>query len=245
MPDKSTKRICVATIAVAGVLATVGVGYAAIPGSDGMIHGCYNASSNPSGQLRVIDVDAGAKCSKNEVALNFNQRGPKGDTGPQGPKGDTGLQGPKGDAGLQGPKGDTGLPGADGDDGADGRDGAAGPAGPSDAYVARHVGFHQGYIGVPSDDVRHAIVTKSLPAGNYTFVATAELLDYDRSFVAVCALELNGSDLDLKATSDLATLVGSGSLGAPGNVTVKCLTSDDGVQVSNVTVIATRVGALH
>jgi hypothetical protein len=242
MPDKSTRRICVATIAVAGVLATVGVGYAAIPSADGVIHSCYNASANPSGQLRVIDVEAGAKCAKNEVALNFNQRGPKGDTGPQGPKGDTGLQG------LQG---DTGLPGADGDGGADGKDGAAGPAGPagpSDAYVARHDGYYQGYIGVPSDDVRHAIITKSLPAGDYTFVATADLLDYDRSFVAVCSLVLNGSDLDIKAvggSQSLTTLLGSGSLNAPGTVTVNCLTSDDGVQVTDVTVIATRVGALH
>jgi hypothetical protein len=100
-----------------------GSGYAAIPSADGVIHSCYNASSNPSGQLRVIDQEAGAKCSKNEKALSFNQKGPKGDPGPQGPhgpKGDTGATGAKGDpgsqgepgpAGPQGPKGDKGDPG--------------------------------------------------------------------------------------------------------------------------------------
>lgn len=61
-------------IAALGVLAAVGVGYAAIPSGDGVIHSCYNASSHPSGQLRVIDQEAGAKCSKNEKALAFNQK---------------------------------------------------------------------------------------------------------------------------------------------------------------------------
>jgi hypothetical protein len=68
----------------AQVVAASGAAYAAIPSADGVIHGCYNASSNPSGQLRVIDAEAGAKCGKNEKVLDFNQRGPKGDTGPQG-----------------------------------------------------------------------------------------------------------------------------------------------------------------
>jgi hypothetical protein len=71
-----------------------------------VIHSCYNASSNPSGQLRVIDVEAGAKCAKNEKALNFNQRGPQGDAGPAGP---AGPQGPKGDTGPAGPQGPAGA----------------------------------------------------------------------------------------------------------------------------------------
>ena len=53
------------------------------------------------------------------------------------------------------------------------------------------------------------------------------------------------TDLDIKATSDNTTLLGSGSLNAPAAATVKCQTSYDGVQVTDVTVIATRVGALH
>ena len=38
----------VAALALAGVFTVVAVGYGAIPGSDGVIHGCYNAASNPS-----------------------------------------------------------------------------------------------------------------------------------------------------------------------------------------------------
>ena len=89
----SHKHVVVLALAVLGVLAAVGIGYAAIPSSDGVIHGCLNTSSNPSGALRVIDTDAGAKCAKNEKALNFNQQGPKGDPGAPGPKGDQGAPG--------------------------------------------------------------------------------------------------------------------------------------------------------
>src|SRR5215208_7819537 len=108
MKGKLTRRINIAVIATLGVLAAVGAGYAAIPSADGVIHSCYNASSNPSGQLRVIDAEAGAKCAKNEKALDFNQKGPKGDAGPQGPqgpKGETGATGPSGPQGAAGPQG--------------------------------------------------------------------------------------------------------------------------------------------
>ena len=91
-----------AALVVAGV---VGVAYATIPGSDGVIHGCYNGGTSPSGQLRVIDPAAGGKCAKNEKALDFNQQGPKGDSclssepacrGPQGEPGEVGPTGPAG-----------------------------------------------------------------------------------------------------------------------------------------------------
>jgi hypothetical protein len=58
--------IAATSIAVLGLAA--GIAYATIPDSGGVIHSCYNASSNPSGQLRVIDTDLGAKCAKNEKA---------------------------------------------------------------------------------------------------------------------------------------------------------------------------------
>src|SRR5215216_4025194 len=119
MKPSLTRWSGIATLVLVALLATVGVGYAAIPSADGVIHSCYNASSNPSGSLRVIDAEAGAKCNKNEKSLAFNQ------TGPQGPKGDTGPQGP------QGPTGATGATGPRGDTGATG---PAGPAGTSDVY---------------------------------------------------------------------------------------------------------------
>src|SRR5829696_3189903 len=61
---KFTRRASIVAIALLGTLAAVGVGWGAIPSPDGVIHSCYNANSNPSGQLRVIDADAGAKCAR-------------------------------------------------------------------------------------------------------------------------------------------------------------------------------------
>ena len=46
------------------VLAAVGLGYAAIPSSDGVIHAVTSRRSNPSAQLRVIDAEGGVKCAK-------------------------------------------------------------------------------------------------------------------------------------------------------------------------------------
>lgn len=42
------------------IVATSGVAVAAIPESDGVIHGCY---SSASGQLRVIDTEEGDTCA--------------------------------------------------------------------------------------------------------------------------------------------------------------------------------------
>jgi hypothetical protein len=78
---------------IALVVAVSGAAYAAIPSADGVIHSCYTSSgANPSGQLRVIDAEAGAKCLKNESPLDWNARGPKGDTGATGPPGMSGYE---------------------------------------------------------------------------------------------------------------------------------------------------------
>jgi hypothetical protein len=72
------------SIAVALVAAVAGVAYAAIPGTDGVISGCYAKG----GDLRVIDAEAGSYCKSGETALSWNQIGQQG---PIGPKGDPGL----------------------------------------------------------------------------------------------------------------------------------------------------------
>ncbi len=123
MRGRSTHRASIAALALAGVMAAVGIGYAAIPGADGVITSCYNATSNPSGAMRVIDAEAGQKCGKNEKTLRFNQRGPQGPTGPEGPQG---LQGPEGPQGPTGPRGFTGPQGEQGEQGPTGP--AAAPA---------------------------------------------------------------------------------------------------------------------
>ncbi len=105
-------------VVLAGV---AGIAVAAIPGTGGVISSCVK--DNRSGELRVIDAEAGDTCAKNETALNFNQTGP---SGPAGPKGDTGETGPQGSAG---PEGDPGTAGPRGDKGDQGDPGPAGPAG--------------------------------------------------------------------------------------------------------------------
>jgi hypothetical protein len=50
------------------------VAIAAIPGAGGAISACYDAK----GAMRVIDAQAGAKCSNKETPLTFNAAGPTG-----------------------------------------------------------------------------------------------------------------------------------------------------------------------
>lgn len=87
------------TLTVTAVLLLSGIGYAAIPGSDGVIRTCYNPAF---GLLRVIDAGTGQSCSRSEQPLAINQTGPKGDTGAPGPAGPRGLQGATGPAGPAG-----------------------------------------------------------------------------------------------------------------------------------------------
>jgi Collagen triple helix repeat (20 copies) len=123
----------IAGFAAIGLLATVGVAYAAIPGADGTIQGCYATSGGvlgvPSkGDLRV--VDSSTDCRANEQAISWNQRGPAGDRGPAGPVGPAGQKGDAGDSGPAGPAGPTG---------ATGPAGLQGPAGSSGSGLAAGV----------------------------------------------------------------------------------------------------------
>jgi hypothetical protein len=81
MLSKGRPRLTYANVAstLALILATGGGAYAAassIPGPNGVIHGCYRKTG---GALRL--VAAGARCSKPERAIAFNQRGVPGPAG--------------------------------------------------------------------------------------------------------------------------------------------------------------------
>jgi hypothetical protein len=93
------------------VLAMAGGAYAALaPVRNGVVHTCYRKSG---GALRV--VSAGARCTRHERALAFDQRGPvggrgpRGTAGPQGPTGKTAVTGKTGAAGKTGATGKTGA----------------------------------------------------------------------------------------------------------------------------------------
>src|SRR3954470_5410702 len=84
-------KLLFALTCAAGVFGIVSVVQAAIPDSNGVIHGCIL----PSGTLRVIDSTT-SPCKRNETSVDWNQTGvpgPAGATGATGPKGDTGSAG--------------------------------------------------------------------------------------------------------------------------------------------------------
>jgi collagen triple helix repeat protein len=112
----------------AGILAVAGgVAYATIPNSaTAVISGCYGKTT---GLLRVIDGQAGKKCTSLEVPISWNQKGLPGVAGGQGP------QGPQGDTGAEGPQGPQGEPGPAGPGGPQGLKGDTGPAGPAGSGV--------------------------------------------------------------------------------------------------------------
>lgn len=141
-------------MAAVGALAVTGAAGASAAvtsavAADGTIDGCYRVAAagvddGQQGQLRVLAADQ--QCKKNELAIQWNQKGLKGDVGAQGAAGQpgtkgeagatgaTGLlgqQGIQGLSGLQGLKGDQGADGTNGARGADGEAGAAGAAGPT------------------------------------------------------------------------------------------------------------------
>src|SRR2546423_12161719 len=92
------RRALVLAAGVAALLVVGGTALATIPGSDGVIRGCYAKKDGP---LRVIDA-AASQCKPSESALSWNQRGQKGARGPQGPGGYDGQTGPPGPAGADG-----------------------------------------------------------------------------------------------------------------------------------------------
>lgn len=243
MKPNLTRKGSSAVVILVALLASVGVGYAAIPSADGVIHACYNANSNPSGMLRVIDTEAGAKCAKNEKPLNFNQTGPQG---PQGPQGLTGPQGPQGPVGPTGPQGPQGPAGPQGE---------PGTAGLSTATFV----FTTAPVNI--DDNMTKILSKNLPAGSWALVATANIVIHppfgfpsggDGISTSVCELR-NGATVVGSATdrrfvpaddSVISSLSMNGGAQVPsggGEVSLWCL-SQRGIDVPQAQMMMIQVG---
>jgi hypothetical protein len=188
MRNMFTRGGGITTVALVALLASVGVVYAAIPGAGGVISACYNTNSNPSGMLRVIDVEAGMKCSKNERLLTFNQTGPQGPIGPAGPVGPIGPVGPTGPVGPQGPAGPAGP---------------QGPAGLSTATFA---------LTTAQADVNEnltKVLSKNLPAGNWVLNASANISIADNRFEPIV-----GSNDDIAVTSRCELRSGANVIGS-------------------------------
>jgi hypothetical protein len=104
----STKRkTSILGVCLLAVLVVGGVGYAAIPGSDGVIHACYGSN----GEVRVINTEASppATCNKGWTAFSWNQTGPPGPPGQNGQDGQDGTNGANGTNGQDGTNGVSGY----------------------------------------------------------------------------------------------------------------------------------------
>jgi hypothetical protein len=77
MSRPPNRRLLFLVACLIGAGLVVGLGYASIPDSNGVIHACYDKA----GTLRVIDSPA-QSCSAKETPLDWSQ------TGPQGPPGE-------------------------------------------------------------------------------------------------------------------------------------------------------------
>ena len=231
-----------------------------IPASDGRIFGCYN---NSTGTLRAISpMD---RCLPHETAIDWNQTGPTGATGPQGPAGEIGAQGPTGATGAQGPTGATGAQGpagpagptgATGPAGPQGATGPAGPSGSSDVFAKyQEVGDARGPIAVPNPPGFLEVAVIDLAPGNY--VVSASLWFYNDSATtglpycvlvvggrnAQAANTLPGGQLTSQSLVLAADVPGAGS--ARARLVCKNNTLAGGnIQIQSFTMYAMKVGTL-
>ena len=229
-----TRRRQRTIILSATVLMLVGViGYASIPGEDGVIYGCFKKSG---GSLRVIDR-AVTNCSKDETLISWSQTGPQG---PQGPQGVPGPQGPQGPIGPQGPEG------------------PAGPAGPAGTPGISSATFALTTSPVQIQDQFTQVLSKSLPAGNWTVVATANIpyvgafLDVDFIRTTRCELR-NGAGVIGRASdrrlipgqdSVISSLSLNGGAAFPeGGVISLWCNSQGGTTVEQAQMMITQVGS--
>jgi type VI protein secretion system component Hcp len=110
-------KVLVPAVAALGLGVGGAVAAASIPGSNGVITGCYltpagvSDSDQPVGSLRVIDpsdstddIQGVNGCTSGEAEITWNQTGPTGPTG-SGTQGPQGIPGPQGPAGATGPAG--------------------------------------------------------------------------------------------------------------------------------------------
>lgn len=94
--SRRAATIALATVILIGV---GGVASASIPSADGRIQACIGKN----GATRIIDTDAGARCTSAEKRLAWSAKGPAGPRGATGPTGAEGPAGPPGPAGEPGP----------------------------------------------------------------------------------------------------------------------------------------------
>ena len=198
LPSGGAGRSLLISLAVAvGVLGVAAAVQAAIPDTQGVIHGCYRASGNPAGTLRVIDTGKGQKCVTGEIGLNWNQTGPVGRPGPTGPAGGRGTLGPTGAKGSTGSRGPSGMTGLTGPRGPSGTRGPSGASGISQIDVTRMTSYVlRQYAGntYPPEFQDERVLSVPLPTGAWKIVVKHDAIP-DGS----CSLQLaSGAPLNIR-----------------------------------------------
>lgn len=227
------RKLIAAGSGLALALGAGSVAYAAIPGSDGVIHGCYD---NSTGQVRLTDPARGKpkSCSNSETAISWNQTGPQGPAGPAGPQGATGPQGAPGPKGDQGETGDTGATGP------------AGPAGTSKGYF-KYVGRADAPQGFYS-----TVASLSLPAGHFIVNVTAigagdgsddEVREFCRLIQAgseIGGAQVNGEN---ELGNELA-ITAAPTFAAPGTLDLRCTSILGHNHLSSIAFSAVQVDSI-
>ena len=174
-------RALVAALVVVMAATAGGIAYAAIPDSDGVIHGCYSgngANAMNGTQLNIINSDS-ASCGKNQKAITWSQTGPPGNDGVSVTSaslnpGDTNCPAGGSQFTAAGANVTYACNGLNGDKGDKGDTGATGPAGPSAAYTNYGDGFHT--IG---DGLTQTVASVAVPAGSYVLSGAAKAIGID------------------------------------------------------------------
>ena len=200
------------------VAAGVAVSFAAIPDGNGVIHACYQKDLTKAGvgsPLLIVD-SVKQHCPAGYTAITWNQQG---------------IQGDPGSPGAPGAPGASGAPGAPG---ASGAPGAPGQSGVSHAYS----GNDGSTVDIPADLTPVAVANIALPPGPAQVSAVVELEPGAQSTFVNCDLRMNGVFVASGTTwvSDpivQLSLVGAGSVGADGKVSVNCFTSVRGMDAQS------------
>ena len=191
------------------IVGGVSVSIAAIPDSNtGVISACLTTRN---GSIRVIDHQAGRRCSAGEVLLTWNQKGQPGAIGAQGATGPQGIQGPAGPAGATGPQGPAGTNGTNGTDGAQGPQGPPGQQGPS-GVTTNCLGYPHADVDWHGCDLHGA----NLSAQN---LAGADLSGANLTNANLTNANLRGADLS-GANLTGATLTGADRTGVVWSSTI-------------------------
>jgi Collagen triple helix repeat (20 copies) len=239
--------IGVAAAAIAAITSTVAL--AAIPDSNGVIHGCYakeqqGMPTQTYGVLRVIDTGKGESCTSNENALDWNQTGPPGPQGPQGPKGDRGPTGPQG---PQGNPGTAGGPGQRGPTGPQGPKGDPGTAALPHAWVKEVK-----YANAPQGDWL-TDASLSLPAGTYVVDVRGDGDDDykgDAEISITCRLVQGGTDLGVSLANAKddhyfpttpVVIVAHTTLNVRAEIDLQCESTWGSDHLDNIVMTATQV----